>query len=283
MLASEYKKNAHKVKFPCFIQPKLDGYRMIYDGHSQKCTSRTGKEFSVVYNTQLYRELIQNFAEYCLDGELYTHTELAFEEYGVLRKTTKLTAADSEKLERIEYHVYDIIDKGQKMTFGDRKVVLDRLQERVKGLDKIKIVDTLLCNSKDDIDAMHSTFVGDSYEGSIVRNAGGVYKCKFRSYDLLKYKDFDDSEFRIVDYTSEMDTTGNNEPLIVWVCETESGKRFNVQSKGTRSERKSIYQTANEYIGKPLWVQFFGYTSDGIPRFPKTARAGLSSIRGEVL
>ena len=29
-----------------------------------------------------------------------------------------------------------------------------------------------------------------------------------------------------------------------------------------------IYKRASEFVGKKLWVQHFGWTQDGVPRFP---------------
>ena len=41
MLAHEFKKNKHKVKYPCIVQPKLDGIRCIATIKDGKCTLRT--------------------------------------------------------------------------------------------------------------------------------------------------------------------------------------------------------------------------------------------------
>ena len=49
MLANEFKKHKEKVKYPVYVQPKLDGYRMIYNGPKDKILSRTGKEFDILY------------------------------------------------------------------------------------------------------------------------------------------------------------------------------------------------------------------------------------------
>jgi hypothetical protein len=104
-------------------------------------------------------------------------------------------------------------------------------------------------------------------------------KPKFRSYDLLKYKNFDDDEFEIAGITSEIDTSGNNENLIVWICKNKDNKTFNVQSKGTKKERQELFKIGKNFIGYKLWVQYFGFTNDGIPRFPKSMREGIQSIR----
>jgi ATP-dependent DNA ligase len=84
--------------------------------------------------------------------------------------------------------------------------------------DKISKVETFICYNKDNIESSHISNINNGYEGSILRNANGIYKPKFRSYDLLKYKNFDDDEFEIAGITSEIDTSGNNENLIVWIC-----------------------------------------------------------------
>lgn len=277
MLAQDYTKQLKKVQFPCYIQPKLDGYRMIYNPITKLVTTRTGKNYYVLSGTQLYQELLN--IEYCLDGELYVHdSNFPFENYGILRKqqASKLTANEIKLLDQIEYHVYDIIDNT--LTFQQR---FEKLQTLKLGAH-IKIVSTLLCNSSSEIQDYHKSFTqNDHYEGSIIRNCNGMYKQKFRSTDLLKLKDFDDSEFKIIDFTCETDT-GSNETPIIWICQTQNGKRFNVPSKGTKFERHEIFQNASKYVGKILWVKHFGWTQDGIPRFPKTMRNGIESIRENI-
>lgn len=276
MLAQEYKKHQKKVVFPCYVQPKLDGYRMIFN--SSNVTTRTGKEYTVFKHTQLYKRLYDAKLDVCLDGELYVHNpDFTFERYGVLRKQKNLTEQDIATLNQIQYHVYDIVDST--LPYNERLAKLRSLPH-IEGLC---IVESTECKSKDEIDELHQKYVQDGYEGSIVRNKTGKYTCKYRSFDLLKYKDFDDGEYKIVDYTFEKDTSGNDQNLIVWVCEVAgTGQRFNVQSKGTKEERKVLYNEASNYIGKNLWVQHFGFTAEGIPRFPKTARSGKEAIRMEL-
>jgi hypothetical protein len=100
----------------------------------------------------------------------------------------------------------------------------------------------------------------------------------------LKNKDFDDDEFVITGFTFEKDTSGQNEPLVVWICKTSDGNFFNVRPKGTETERKSLFKNADKYIGQKLWVKFFGYTEGNVPRFPTTARESVSDyIRNVVV
>jgi ATP-dependent DNA ligase len=200
---------------------------MIYDCIHNICLSRTGQEYKILYNTSLFTEL-NKCRDMCLDGELYIHnTSFSFEEYGILRKTKELNDTELTKLELIEYHVYDYIDPI--LTFAQRWSKLILLFRNNKFI-KIKLVKTFECNNKNDIDEYHKQFLNSHYEGSILRNKKGLYVCKKRSYDLQKYKNFDDNEFKIVDFTFEKNTNGNLNHLIVWICETDNGILFNVPS-----------------------------------------------------
>jgi DNA ligase-1 len=263
MLAQEYKKHAHKVKFPCYVQPKLDGYRGIY--HDEKIYSRRAQEFQVVKHIT---EQLKG-VPYILDGELYNHQELTFQELGILKKKNlKENSIDTKILERIQYYVYDIIDEN--LSFEERYKILSTIKNVV-------IVPSYICKTKEDIEKYHQLFLEQGYEGSIIRNKDAKYELNKRSYNLLKYKEFDDSEFEIINFTRE------NEGMVVWICKTSDGKEFRVQSKGTKEERKELYKHGKEYIGKQLSVQYFGLTNDGIPRFPKTFRKGQDSIREEII
>lgn len=271
MLANEYKKHQAKLKFPCFVQPKLDGYRCIYDGINDRILSRGGKEYSILYGTELHKEL-QKFKGVILDGELYIHDkDFAFENYGVLRKK-KLVKDDIKKLNHVKYNVYDMISEG---TFEERYKFLNK---NIKGFKKIDLVETLACENSKCIEKLHTRFLKEGYEGSMLRNKDSLYVGK-RTSDLLKYKNFDDHEFEVVGFEHEKDTKGDGLKPVVWECITTEGKTFKVQMKGTREVRDSLYKNGKKYIGKFLTVQFFGYSEENIPRFPKSLREGKSSFR----
>ena len=281
MLAQDLNKHKQKLVFPAYIQPKLDGYRMIFNSKNMSCNSRQGKEFSIIKTTRLYKELQQISEEIILDGELYLHGGI-FENLGILRKKT-LNQNDKQYLEQIEYHVYDIVL--DKQNFQSRLTVLTNLIKRYNFI-KIKLVETSLVNDQKEIDEYHRNFIKSGFEGSILRNKSGFYKCKSRSMDLLKYKDFQDDEFEIVDYTYEMDTNKDPIDLIVWICKTRNGDLFNVRPGGTKTERQELYkqcQTNFIYKGKNLQVKYFELTERGIPRFPTTKTTSVDSyIRNNI-
>lgn len=263
MLAHDFKKFQNKLIFPCYIQKKYDGYRMLYDPVTDNLYTRTGRKYDILYETNLHKQLRR--IRLPLDGELYCHKDFNFECYGVLRKK-KLIDKDYDLLNKIEYHVYDLYNSTD--IYTKRYNVLKDTLTKHKDTDKIKLVETYSCNTIEEINHYHTTFVNDNYEGSIIRNANSLYEFK-RSFNLLKYKDFDDDEFLITGFTTEKD---NNIDLVIWVCTTKDNKTFNVRPQGTKDERKDLYTNALKYINKKLWVKFFSYTENGVPRFPTTNR-----------
>lgn len=271
MLAHDFKKYTNKLIFPCYIQKKYDGYRMLYDPVTDNLYTRTGRKYDILYETELHHQLRK--INLPLDGELYCHKDLTFECYGVLRKK-KAIGKDSNVLDKIEYHIYDL--HGSNETYQKRYNMIKKISN---AYSKIKVVETYECNSIDEINNYHTIFVNDNYEGSIIRNAHSLYESK-RSFNLLKYKDFDDDEFEITGVTIEKD---NDIDLVIWICKTQDNKYFNVRPQGSKEERRVLYQTANKYIGKKLWLKFFSYTDAGIPRFPTTNRNTYREyIRNEV-
>jgi DNA ligase-1 len=296
MLAHDYSKHKKKLKFPCYIQPKLDGYRMIFDTTTKTITTRQGKDLPIVKESgagaggcaehyDLYKELISLPSGYILDGELYVHgSEVSFEALGVLRKTKKLSEDDKKNLSKIQYHVYDMIDT--KINFEKRSLMLRELiHDKYK---MIQFVQTLKLDSEKEIQPIHESFTKQGYEGTMLRNSDSLYLEKNRSHDLLKYKDFMDEEFEIVGYSFEKDTSGEDRNCIVWIVKVKEGVLCNVRPKGPKEQRQQLYEQCekdfSKYKGRKLWTKFFDYTGDGSLRFPSTKTEDVKSyIRDEVL
>jgi ATP-dependent DNA ligase len=274
MLAHKFKDYKHKLKFPVYVQPKLDGYRSLFNPNTNTFYTRTGKEYSNVENLKNELQKLNISKSLILDGELYNHN-IKFEEFGCLRQTK-----NKEENINIEYHVYDLIDTSDlNKSFNDRLEILKQLIKDSKSI--IKLVDTKMAKTEKEINDLHKNYIEQNYEGTMIRN-NSIYKLNYRSQDLLKLKDFDDAEFKIVGFEEEYDTL-TNEKMIIFICETDNKKTFKVGSKGTKQERKllldKVINNKDKYIGKLLSVQYFGLTDNGIPRFPKTLRNVENSIR----
>lgn len=282
MLAQDFNKHKSKVKYPCFVQPKLDGYRMIYDSSIKSMTTRQGHAFDAIKDSgKLFSDLSSISKGLILDGELYVHGH-SFESLGVLRKT-KRTEKDKEKLAQLEYHVYDMISQD---SFEDRFAVLQKLFGESR-YEKIKLVPTFQIKDEKEITDFHQKFNSEGYEGTMVRNAKSKYLEKNRSYDLLKYKDFMDAEFPIIGFTFEKDVTGEDKNCIVWIVEVKPDIQCKVRPRGERQQRQKLLEECltnfDKYKGCKLWTKFFEYTTDGSLRFPTTKTEDVDTYIRDVI
>ena len=265
MLALNYEKRSHNIKWPAAGQPKFDGVRCqaMLDGDNVKLITRKGKAFP--HLEHIREELKHVLAPgTVLDGELYSD-ELPFERItGAVRRQT-LTSGSRKDMEKIEYHVYDAffldhLDLGFKLRFEAVKKTIG-----TNTLNSVKFVKTVILEDDADVHKWHKIFTGEGYEGIIVRNNNGPYGLNKRSKDLQKFKHFLDGEYKIIGFEQGK---GNETGCVVWVCETQSGARFNVRPKGSREERRQWFSDGSAVIGKLLTVKYQELSQDGIPRFP---------------
>lgn len=266
MLAHRYDKHPHKINFPCFTQPKLDGHRCLAVFKDNKCTlfSRTRNVITgVPHINQAIEALLKDVeGTTVLDGELYNHDyKSKFEELtGFIRSQTP-----KEGHEVVQYHLYDLIAD---VDFESRNLVLNEMKKELGNDGCIRFVDTHEVTI-DDVVPYFRKFREAGYEGGMLRNKAGKYSHK-RSYDLLKVKEFDDSEFTIVEVG---EGRGKLKGHAIFECVIEDGEtRFEAKLKGPQEKLAEIYQNKDQYLGKLLTVQFQGRTKNNIPRFPVGVR-----------
>ena len=121
------------IKFPCFVQPKLDGLRCVSyairvaggNDATVALQSRTGAFFTgLPHIAAALRPYLSQHPSVVIDGELYTD-QMPFEELAGLIKKKKITDSDVERLKKVKYHVYDIYDKmNENMPYSERMGVL---------------------------------------------------------------------------------------------------------------------------------------------------------------
>lgn len=254
MLAHDFSKRGKDIKFPCYVQAKLDGVRCIFK--NGVLTSRQGKVFPDMEHITTDLEGV----ELVLDGELYSDT-LTFQQFVGLVRKKKHNAAEKVLLRQVKYWVYDCVNDEP---FENRiETLWEMFGER--SYDHIKLLPTDECKTKAELKGFHDRFVAEGKEGLIIRNKAGLYQLAARSKDLQKFKEFEDAEFTVVEYT---DGVGSEKGLVIWVCETEDKKKFSVRPRGTHEERADLFNDAESYVGKKLTVRYQELTEDGIPRFP---------------
>lgn len=288
MLAHSYDKRSHNIEYPAFIQPKLDGTRMLTDGVT--AWSRRGKDYipEVVDHFMLkdrkyqvrYRDKVLDIL---LDGELMLdHNLYSFQEsISAIKKFRKETSP------LLQFHVYDLIAFNQDgvlidLSFRERYNILrtnffgrenanHAFEWKYEGTtnDNIYLVQTEFVASEEVMKSYHGIFIGKGFEGTMIRNAEGLYKIKDRTVDLQKYKDFLDDEYEIVDV---IEGEGKEKGLAVFVCKapdcTDDDPTFKVRPQGTYEARAEMWKNRLTLIGKMLTVKYQNLSDSNKPRFP---------------
>jgi DNA ligase-1 len=246
MLAKDYKKEFKKIIYPCYVQPKLDGIRSlgsIEDGFM----SRTGKAIDTLRHIKL-----SNIGEIILDGELYAHG-VSFQ--GNMKLIKKYRSGQTEK---VKYHVYDIV---MDAPFIER---YEALCDILFANPNIELVPTYLVRDEAEIRQLHSEFISQGYEGTMVRHSNEGYAINKRSSSLLKYKDFIDIACKVIDIVP----SDKRPEQGICVCELDNGETFSTGMKFSHEERELLLTNKHDYIGQVAEIRFFEYSEDGIPRFP---------------
>lgn len=264
MLAKKWEDRKDKVKFPLYCQPKLDGARAIITKDGAK--SRNGKPWlTIPHILEALKPVFDRYPQLILDGELYNHNlKDDFNKISSLIKKTKPTEKDLEESKKVvQFWWYDTASPDH--TFSQRSNWIRGLQLKFDLQRPIVPVYTYLCNDLETLDKWYGSFLDSGFEGQMVRE-NTVYEFK-RSSGLLKRKEFQDSEYVILDI---MEGLGNKSGMAgAMVFENELGHAFNSNIKGDRNYLRELLENKDQYIGKEATVRYFNLTPDKqIPRFP---------------
>lgn len=265
MLAQKYTERKHLLKLPFGVSEKLDGVRVLSKMINNKIrlTSRNGKEYN--FMDQIRVELSSIIGDYTLDGEVYSH-DIPFEAISGAARTKKKPSIYDEQL---EYWIFDIAIEN--IVYSERMNILKKLEKEYNKYypdsKHLHFVYYTQLNTLDDVKKYHDKYVEQGYEGLMCRNLDGVYKFKYRSNDLQKYKEFEDDEYKIVDIRCG---DGTERGAIIFVCEC-NGRTFDVRPRGSISRRQEMYKERKKYLGKMLTVrhQTTGIIQENsLPRLP---------------
>ena len=131
--------------------------------------------------------------------------------------------------------------------------------------DSVKLVQTDESQSFDELDEKYSEYMEDGYEGQMVR-IDSPYESK-RSKSLLKRKEFQDAEYKVIDIEEGNGNRSGTAKHLVCYC-TKTEQTFNSNIKGDFDYLAEILENKEYYIGKLATIKFFELTPDGVPRFP---------------
>lgn len=265
MLAHKFTDHGHKIKYPAYVQPKLNGHRCLdtSDSGESALWSRTRKPINSCPHIVAELNLIYPGGYNEVDGELYNHAyKDRFEELASLIRQEVPAPNHTE----VQYHVYDRPIQGK--GFAGR---IEQLANEVHAHEKkhgnlkyIKLVQTKLVKNEEELMEAFEHFLKLGYEGAMVRNADGEYLGK-RSYDLQKVKEFLDDDYPIVGCNEGRGTYAD---CGIFTCMTPEGKEFEVKMRGPKERLREFLDNDKLWKGKKLVVKYQYISKYGIPIFP---------------
>lgn len=244
-----------------FLQRKYDGHRCLAD---DIIYSRGGKAHNVAH-IQNALDSQEAFADVHLDGELYVHGM-------TLQAIGSLITKPREESKQLTYCVYDCVsDK----PFEERYEKLSNAfaVAWLSGLDiRIQLVETVRVRSMAEVMALHSKWVAEDYEGSILRWGREGYRDGKRTKYVVKVKDFTDFEVKVVGWElaeqQVVKGTTYQVPKLIYEVETPTGiKTAKATAHGNAAEKHAEWEALvrGENMGRMLTIAHFGFTPDGIP------------------
>ncbi len=272
-LAKKYEDHFHKYSFPVYADPKFDGLRCIIT--REGAFSREWKPFMTLqYLQDLLKPVFDKHPNIiAFDGEVYNH--LYKEDFNSICSLVKRTKPSQEDIDRakdkIQYHIYDYVDKNLNISFADR------LKNRIQYVNEadsssVVCVESKLFDTQEELDLHFEKCLEFGYEGQMIRDPKSIYEHK-RTDKLLKRKVFQDEEYEIIGYE---EGKGNRAGCIILVCKTPEGLTFTSCVNGSVEYQRRLFNNVEKLIGLNATIKFQNKTPDGLPRFLKCIK-----IRGK--
>lgn len=252
---------------------KIDGVRCSFywkDGEV-RTASRGGGDYDASTSFMRHNpKLIQFFEEHpdiVLDGELYKHGKSLQQISGAAR-----LEKDTAGMDWLEYYIYDVMDNTK--TFEERLDILHDITDELNlgfnperewddGELKFQIVPQETVVGWANIQKLHDKYVGEGFEGIVIRDPSKVYNFGGRTNAMIKVKMYKDAEFEIVGYSE-----GLRPEDMVFVCKTKEGKEFEAKPMGPRELKWEYLDRMDEIIGKMATVKYFYLSDEGCPLQP---------------
>ena len=265
-LAHKYNDYKDRVKFPVLVSKKLDGLRMIIT--KQGIFTRNGKIFNATPHLRKVLEpIFVEHPNWVLDGEGYT-SDVPFEKVVSLIKRQKPTAEDlAESAKLVQFWLFDGVVDAKNASFDKRFGIITEAISKLSAEARkmIVVVDNIEVTTHEEIIKYHDKFVGQGFEGIMIRVPSAPYENK-RSRNLLKYKQFIDDEFEIIDV---VEGQGNRSGMAGQLTlKMKDGKTFGAGIKGGEDFYKELWKDRVTYTGKKATVRYQNLTEAGVPRFP---------------
>lgn len=298
MLVRKYDDEKKHLTYPLYVQPKLDGARLVVFLNKSPRQNPT-IENVIMYTRQkkdyigfnpIREELLPalidmwdftNKESIYIDGELYKHGMNLQDISGAVRNPDRMKIP---KYAGIKFHVFDVFyPHSLHLTFKDRLEYLDDVFCAAQSSDTscLMKVPTFIAKNEKEQESLYARFLKDKYEGAILRNVDSLYlthptknSMQIRSKFVLKRKMRYSAEFEVIGF--DQGTKGRDKGAIMWVCSTpDTHKEFNVTPKNiTYDERYELFKKASankgqgfitKYKGRLMTVEYEDLSKDQIP------------------
>lgn len=261
-----------KLRYPVYVQPKLDGIRvLVKDGivYSRKLKPIPNKHVQKLFGH------LHGF-----DGELIVGIPTAKDVFQVT--TSGVMSEDGEP--NVVFYIFDKWDRE-----CDYDQFIQDIEQPVEN--SLKLVDTRVVFSEDDLLGEQRHFEGIGYEGAMARSPLGMYKfgrATITKGELLKLKSFEDEEFVCVGYEerfhnaneAKKDALGRTErsshkenmiptdSLGALILKWTKGETFKVGTGFTEEQRQLLWKEKEALIGKLVKIKYQKSGMKDKPRFP---------------
>jgi len=251
MKAHNYKDHAKKVKYPCDMQPKLNGQRLMIDANGV-AWSKQGEPLELPTHWAGVKEMAIRLGG--LDGEVYAGLE---SEGGLsLQRIISAFRKPNADTPKLKFYVYDLPIR---LSSIQRQNVL----QLAIWAESTWIVETRTAHNESEGDALYEDWCKAGFEGAIYRNHNGEYEFGKRSYNLIKRKPRQTAEAKVLSVEKDRNGWG------ILSCETFTGVKFKCQMKVDAAEINCrLYDNALTLIGQVIEFEFEEFSDDGVPTKP---------------
>lgn len=270
------------VKFPCIVQPKLDGVRCCVLDTVPLTASWKFIPNDHIRNT-LMKFFQKNISWHLIDGELIVGNNIQETVSAVMSKRGEPD---------FKYHVFDGVRYWDetRLSYDHRSKRLGEWLAVCNKIDWLLEVPSYDCISRYDLEVLKTEL--EEYEGLIIRSPAAPYKSgrsTLKEHYLLKWKPFQDSEARIVGFieqlhnnnpaeqnelgyversscATQMDPAGTLGALLVE--DVVSKVQFKIGTGFTARQRREIWNHKKDYLGKILTYKHQPFGEKNKPRIP---------------
>jgi len=262
-LAQKFEEKRLKGKTEVAIEPKLDGIRcfaLVEDGEAF-LYARSGKLISN-FDSTIGAELAK-LPEGCYDGEIMGEdfTALmrqAYRKDNVVTEDTYLALFDFLPL--VEWKSREAVTPCQ-----ERFLALCSNLQSVGALKYVcHVMRHIIPANYDDIKQWHDEFVGNGYEGAMIKDLDAPYKFG-RGPEVMKLKTFHDVDLKI---EKLLEGTGRHQGKLGSVVVNFDGVEVQVGSGFSDELRETVWSDPKTFVGRMIEVRYQEVTPDGSLRFP---------------